>query len=149
MKSLVTLFFLLLICYAPSLYAEERGQEDGNNVFLSVREFRDHALSDPVGVPPDQFDTSGDGNIDYIVISDHDGNKRYEMLDYDRDGEMDDFCVYGGEGKLLRRAIDSNSDGMLDIWVFIKDGAYVEELRQDTDFDGVVDKVTKYGEEDQ
>jgi hypothetical protein len=68
-------------------------------------------------------------------------------MDYDRNGVMDDFCVYE-KGILVRRIIDSNSDGMLDVWIYIKDGSYIEEYQRDSDFDGSIDLIKQFGEDE-
>lgn len=135
----VFLFTLFSLSVLPAVTDEA--------AIFSVEKRLDSAISDRQGLPPEEFDTSGDGRIDYLVISDTKGKPLYEILDYNRDGVMDDFCLYR-EGLLFRREIDSNGDGLLDIWVSIKDGSMVEKLQQDSDFDGVIDKVTSYGEEE-
>lgn len=135
----------LLSGFAP-LGAQEDTFREEVAAIQSADDLLDYLLEEEGSLPADRIDTSGDGEVDYILVSEPDGDKVLEIMDYDRNGKMDDFCVYG-KGVQTMRIIDSNSDGLLDLWVFIKDGSYVEEFRQDRDFDGVVDAVKRYGEE--
>ncbi len=136
---LTSLFVLFALAILPAA-SDEVEEIDVEKRLLSIK-------ADKAGMPPEQFDTSGDGEIDYMLISDPKGKKLYEILDYNRDGIMDDFLIYK-EGTIVRREIDSNGDGLFDIWVSIKDGSMVEKLQQDSNFDGVIDKVTNYGEDE-
>lgn len=122
-------------------------ESGGGDPIIKIEERIESIYSDQQGLPAERFDTSGDGSVDYILISDSEGEKLYELLDYNRDGRMDDICIYR-KGLLSRREIDSNHDGRFDIWLKIKDGSFLEQLEQDLDFDGVVDKHEQYGEED-
>ncbi len=90
-------------------------------------------------------DTDGDGQYDYIQEYDNRGLKKYEALDFNGDGMIDDHYFYS-QDVLVRREIDTNYDGQVDVWVFIKEGIYVERYQRDTDFDGVVDKEKTFGE---
>ncbi len=92
-------------------------------------------------------DRNYDGTVDYIYRFNSAGNKVEELVDYNHDGEMDDFYYYS-RGVLVRQEIDSNYDGKIDIWVYLKEGIYVERFERDEDYDGEVDVVQKYGEEE-
>lgn len=89
-------------------------------------------------------DTTGDGRYDYIQEYDEAGMKKYEALDFNGDGLIDDHYFYSRD-ILLRREIDTNYDGRVDVWVYLKEGIYVERYQRDTDFDGVVDKEKIFG----
>ncbi|MCK5198831.1 MAG: hypothetical protein KAR21_10790, partial [Spirochaetales bacterium] len=62
------------------------------------------------------------------------------------DGKMDDLYFYSN-GIIVRREIDSNFDLKIDLWVYIKDGSFIEKYEQDLDFDGIIDKVKTFGGE--
>ncbi len=92
-----------------------------------------------------KIDRDYNGLVDYMVSYDENQKKIYEEMDFNSDGEMDDFYYYSG-GKMTRREIDSNYDGKVDIWVFL-DGIYIQRYEKDTDFDGVVDVKKDFVEE--
>ena len=94
----------------------------------------------------EKFDSNTDGNIDYLVRTNIDGDKVMESIDFNFDGEMDDLYFYS-EGIIVRREIDSNFDLKIDVWVYIKDGSFIEKYEQDLDFDGLIDKVKIFGGE--
>ncbi|MGI9256791.1 MAG: hypothetical protein ACR2PY_07650 [Salinispira sp.] len=91
-------------------------------------------------------DLNADGNIDHVVMFDDQGNKSFEILDFDKDGSMDDFYFYRG-GVLIRQEIDRNSDHQVDIWIYIVDGIYIEGYEMDNDFDGRIDLIKLYSDE--
>ena len=84
------------------------------------------------------FDTVVDYNVEYDLRH----QKIYEEMDFNHDGQMDDFYFYE-HGKLIRQEIDSNFDGVVDIWVYL-DGMYVMKYERDSDFDGEIDLVRDY-----
>ena len=88
------------------------------------------------------LDRDYDGKIDYIVKYDDEANKTEEIMDFNYDGEMDDYYFYA-KGTMKRREIDSNYDGKIDIWVYL-DGIYIEKYEKDIDFDGRIDIVEDY-----
>ena len=90
------------------------------------------------------MDRNFDTVIDYNVEYDLQNRKIYEELDFNHDGEMDDFYFYE-EGKLIRQEIDSNFDGKIDVWVYL-DGMYIHKYEMDRDFDGVIDVRKDYGQ---
>lgn len=90
-------------------------------------------------------DRTGDGRVDYVQEYDEQGFKIYEAMDFNEDGEIDDHYYYTKD-VLRRREIDSNFDGEIDIWVYLKEGVYVESYKRDTDFDGIVDFEKVFGE---
>ncbi len=89
-------------------------------------------------------DTSGDGRTDYALKLDVNGRKRYEAVDFNNDGLMDDFYYYRNE-VLIREELDTNYDGRIDLWIFMHDGVRVERYERDTDYDGVVDLLRDFG----
>ena len=90
------------------------------------------------------IDRNSDGVPDYLVRTDGSSRKLYEEFDYNYDGKMDDFYYYQ-IGKLIRHEADTNYDGRVDLWVFLVDGVYIQGFERDTDFDGTVDVVRKFG----
>ena len=92
----------------------------------------------------EEFDSNTDGNIDYLVRTNSHGLKVMESLDFNHDGIMDDLYFYS-KGIIVRREIDSNFDMKIDVWVYIKDGSFIEKYEQDLDFDGAIDKVKIFG----
>ena len=91
------------------------------------------------------IDTDGDGRINYIQEYDEKGDKLYEALDFNGDGELDDHYYYL-EDVLKHREIDSNYDGNIDIWVYLREGVYIQSYRRDTDYDGEVDLEKRFDE---
>ena len=89
-------------------------------------------------------DTDGDGLIDYIQEYDAKGYRIYEALDFNGDGDIDDHYYYLKD-VLQYREIDSNYDGNIDIWVYLREGVYVDRYKRDTDFDGKVDLEKSFG----
>lgn len=92
-----------------------------------------------------ELDRNKDGRTDHIITLDEKGKKLYEELDYNFDDRMDDLCFYTN-GVLQSEWIDTNFDGKIDLWVYMKNGVYVERYEQDTNHDGVVDKVKQFGQ---
>ena len=133
----ITVFGLLLIS-AFQVFA--------SSPVTDVKVLRAEARSLGEGKPTTwiELDRNKDGRTDQAMLLDQKGLKIYEELDYNFDGEMDDFCYYAG-GVLVREEIDTNFDGKIDIWVFLQKGIYIERYMRDTDFDGVIDIDKKYG----
>ncbi|GAB4367070.1 MAG: hypothetical protein Kow009_03870 [Spirochaetales bacterium] len=92
-----------------------------------------------------EFDRNKDGRVDQRMILDEKGNKLYEELDYNFDDRMDDLCFYSN-GVLQKEWVDTNFDGNIDLWVYVREGVYVDRYERDTDFDGIVDKVKQFGQ---
>lgn len=92
-----------------------------------------------------QSDRDNDGLTDYRMKFDSAGTKVYEELDFNYDGEMDDFYYYSS-GVLSRREIDTNYDGKVDVWVYIHEGVYIKRYERDLDFDGEIDQVKDFSE---
>jgi hypothetical protein len=90
-----------------------------------------------------EFDRNNDGLIDYFIRHNDKGEKLYEELDFNYDGEMDDFYYYT-RGILEKREIDSNYDMQVDIWVYIHEGVYIIKYERDTDYDGEIDQVRDF-----
>ncbi|MDZ7792498.1 MAG: hypothetical protein U5P10_02040 [Spirochaetia bacterium] len=57
---------------------------------------------------------------------------------------MDDFDMYDQMEHSFQRAIDSNADGYIDIWVYLEEGVYIAVYEEDTNFDGTMDRVKNY-----
>jgi len=90
------------------------------------------------------IDRDFDGEVDYSLIYRSNGNKEYEELDFNYDGEMDDFYFYSA-GVLDHRTVDTNYDGQIDLWVFLDEGVYIWKVERDTDFNGEIDYAKEYG----
>lgn len=90
-------------------------------------------------------DRNNDGVTDYALRLDDSGEKKYEAVDHNHDGIMDNFYFYS-QGLLKRQEIDTNFDGNIDLWVFMDDGVHVKGFDRDTNHDGQVDLVRRYGE---
>ena len=90
-----------------------------------------------------EIDRDYNGIADYAVVYDRDANLIEERLDFNNDGEMDDFYYYSNS-VLQRREIDSNYDGKIDIWVYLEEGIYIQKFERDLDFDGTIDLVKDY-----
>jgi hypothetical protein len=88
-------------------------------------------------------DRDFNGTIDYIVSFNDNGEKKLEEIDFNYDGNMDDYYFYSN-GVLKRREIDSNYDQKVDIWVYLTKGIYVTKFERDTDFDGEIDLIRDY-----
>jgi hypothetical protein len=84
---------------------------------------------------PREFDTNEDGSNDYLARLNAEGKKMMEVMDFNHDGAVDDFYFYDN-GILRKRAVDSNFDQMIDLWVYISGGVYISRYLQDTDYDG-------------
>ncbi|MDC7124065.1 MAG: hypothetical protein PQJ46_00760 [Spirochaetales bacterium] len=140
MKRLLIFQAIFFIVIALPLYSQSR--EDDTNSDGKT----DRWVSLSGGhVTEVSLDKNFDGNIDYIVKYNKNGNKTEEHQDYNLDGKLDDFYFYSN-GKMIRREIDSNYDEKVDIWVYL-DGVYINKYEKDTDFDGEVDVVKDYTKE--
>ena len=129
---------LLLFLVAGYLFSEDRSIEV-SDILESVGASEEIILVE-------EFDTNKDGTIDYMVGMDLDSVKIVESIDFNHDGTMDDLYFYSN-GIIVRQEVDSNYDFRIDIWVYIKDGSSVAKYEQDTDFDGIIDKVRQFGGE--
>lgn len=89
-------------------------------------------------------DTNNDGRNDYALKLDDRGEKRFEAVDYNFDGLMDDFYQYRN-GVLHREELDTNFDGVVDLWIFMHDGVRVGGYERDSDYDGTIDVVKEFG----
>ncbi len=90
-------------------------------------------------------DTSGDGQTDYALKLDDQGQKKYEAVDYNNDGSMDNFYFYRN-GVLHRQELDTNHDGSVDLWIFMHDGVRVRAYHRDTNHDGTADLIREFGD---
>jgi len=130
---------LLILCSFPCGIAAASTDSD-------IRSVMEEGRKTGVGKKTSRldFDKNNDGKIDQTMVLDSKGNKLYEELDFDFDGEMDDFCFYAN-GVLERELVDTNFDGRIDLWVYMRKGVYVERYERDRDYDGVVDLVKEFG----
>jgi hypothetical protein len=113
-----------------------------------------HPLHEDLSFDPEDYsegwivnDENLDGIVDYGIYFNDEGIKVYEAADFNKDGLMDDFYFYE-EGVLVRQEIDQNADGKIDLWVYLSEGVYVEGYERDSDFDGLIDVVKLYGEQE-
>jgi hypothetical protein len=89
-------------------------------------------------------DRNGDGVLDHAVQFDKNGNRSAEVYDINFDGRMDDFYAFDN-GAICLEQVDSNFDGLVDLWVHIYQGVYVAGYERDSNYDGKLDKVKAYG----
>lgn len=89
-------------------------------------------------------DRNNDGVVDYAAKYHKKGFCEQEAMDFNNDGLMDDFYIYEA-GLLVRREVDSNYDGKIDLWAYMDKGMYLVAYEKDNDFDGIVDRVKDYG----
>ena len=133
-------FCLCVVLTAPPLWSQNVSESDENGDGKADQWIED--LGD------ERFKVTMDrdfnGAVDYALVYRNDGNKEYEELDYNYDGEMDDFYFYRS-GVLNHRHVDTNDDGKADLWVFLDEGVYIWKVERDMDFNGVVDYVKEYG----
>jgi hypothetical protein len=135
------ILFLLLFFTAFSIFCDEKliNTEDRNKDGKPDR----WTYLKPDGGFIIKSDNNHDGIIDYILETDKAGNKIYEAMDFNYDGEMDNFYYYQN-GVFVRQEIDSNFDGNIDIWIYNEKGMYITKIERDKDHDGVIDYVKKY-----
>ena len=136
-QTIYYLLFLMLIT-AVNLFSLERIVDVTDIISTVKNNLKDTLI--------EEFDYNTDGNIDYLVRLNADGVKVMESIDFNKDGEMDDLYFYSN-GIIVRREIDSNYDMKIDVWVYIKDGSFIEKYEQDLNFDGIIDKVKIFGGE--
>ena len=134
---LVLSVFLLigipLLCFGLS---SDEGEENQDGLAFPVKDY---------GPAWMKSDRNEDGNTDYAVQLDQNGNLKKEVMDFNYDGYMDDFYFFK-DGKLVRQEVDSNYDHKIDIWVYVTDNVYIERYERDTDFDGEIDEVEDFTE---
>ncbi len=138
-RILISLGVLLLFSAVemPLMSAEEKSRDLSVEALLEkFRELEDTS-------PALELDSNEDGQVDYLIKTEENGEKKMEVLDYDHDGKMDDFYMYE-RGVLAQRAIDSNYDQQIDIWVYLEEGVYILRYEKDTDFDGEMDIHKRY-----
>jgi len=129
------LLFLMLVS-SVNLFSIDRIVDISDIISMNGQDMEDILV--------EEFDSNTDGNIDYLVRTNSHGLKVMESLDFNHDGIMDDLYFYS-KGIIVRREIDSNFDMKIDVWVYIKDGSFIEKYEQDLDFDGAIDKVKIFG----
>jgi antitoxin component YwqK of YwqJK toxin-antitoxin module len=78
---------------------------------------------------------TADGNL--VVEVDLDGDDRADIFNY--------FRKLEGEGRLLlRKEMDLNKDGRIDVWSFFTETGVLEREEMDGDFDGNIDWIDHY-----
>lgn len=133
---------LLFFCLSMGLSAMER------DVFLAIRsEMVDNF--DPI-FAVEQYgsawyiqDSNADGREDYAYYLDSEAQVVQAAYDYNGDGVMDDFILYIN-GVAVAEIIDTDYDQVLDLWVFLREGIYVESYARDTDGDGRPDSLKSF-----
>ena len=129
---MVIILAVTAILHADTVYPDTRPLSAGQ--YFSPAEYDDTWLTD---------DRDANGVIDYAIRLDDRGYRVQEAVDFNYDGQMDDFYFYAND-VLQREEIDSNYDGQIDIWVFLYRGVYIRMWERDTDFDGVIDTREDY-----
>lgn len=109
-------------------------EQDEYERILPVEEYREPWITG---------DTNNDGRTDYALKLDDRGQKRFEAVDHNNDGMMDNFYYYRN-GVLSRQEIDTNYDGRIDLWIHMYDGVRVRGYDRDTNHDGVPDLIRRY-----
>ncbi len=140
------LFFL----YPPAreVHAQDSVLDEGDGQDLSVEFLLEQFQSLENAAFPLELDTNDDGRVDYMVQTHVKTNeKMMEVLDFNNDGKMDDFYFYE-RGVLRKRTVDSNYDGLIDLRVYIKDGVYIAYYEKDSDFDGKIDTIKRYADDE-
>ncbi|MFP4372718.1 MAG: hypothetical protein ACLFPO_00100 [Spirochaetaceae bacterium] len=115
----------------------EYPREPREDQYFDVDRYGDEWMTD---------DRNEDGMVDYAVRVTDELQKDREAVDFNYDGKMDDFYFYKNE-VLQRQEIDTNYDGAIDLWVFLREGVYVERYERDTTYDGYPDVIKEYGQE--
>jgi hypothetical protein len=131
------------VVVGAGLGAQERaslpqGDEDDPELYFDVEEYGDDWM---------RGDTNDDGVVDYAVYLNEDLLKTREVMDFNKDGLIDDFYFYENE-VLVREELDTNYDGAVDLWIHMHEGVYVRKWVRDTDHDGIPDVTKDYGEEE-
>ncbi len=138
--AIVLLFMFVLPLWGVDIPAGASVQDDDSDGMAD----RWETVNDKGGLSI-YLDTNGDGDVDFLLDHDDAGYKYYEAMDYNHDGLLDDFYFYAKE-VLLRREIDTNFDGDVDVWVYLTEGVYILSYERDTDFDGEIDLRKSFGE---
>ncbi len=133
----VVLLGMIILAYASGQTTERRFQGgDGEALrILPVEEYREPWITG---------DTNNDGRINYALMLNDRGVKRYEAVDHNNDGMMDNFYYYQN-GVLSRQEIDTNYDGRIDLWIHMYDGVRVRGYERDTNHDGTADLIREFG----
>jgi hypothetical protein len=132
------IFIIIWLCAGTMLYAFPGQAVDSND---DGEPDQWYEVSD-AQIGKVSMDRNFDTVIDYNVEYDLSHRKVYEEMDFNHDGQMDDF-YYFEAGKLIRQEIDTNFDGAVDVWVYL-DGMYILKYEMDSDFDGNIDLVKDY-----
>lgn len=143
-KTIVVIVSSMLLFAAVGIVLIPAEEQDRDlRIETLLEEF--HELED--ALPALELDSNDNGQVDYLIKTNEDDEKMMEILDYNHDGKMDDFYFYEN-GVLRQRAVDSNFDGMIDIWVYLKEGVYISRYEEDSDYDGIMDTEKKFESEE-
>jgi hypothetical protein len=126
------------VLFPPLLFAQpETSTENLLNRFYELED----------ATEPLEVDTNDDGSKDYYARTNEAGEKMMEVLDFNHDGKVDDFYFYR-RGVLQKRAVDSNYDEKIDLWVYIAGGVYISEYLRDGDYDGTFETKKSFEAEE-
>lgn len=128
----------LVLAYAAGQAPAQRGDNDSDDFerLVNVNEYSEPWITG---------DTNGDGLINYALKLDDRGQKKYEAVDHNHDGRMDNFYFYRN-GVLVRQEIDTNYDDSIDLWIYMYDGVRVRGYERDTNHDGTPDLIRDFSE---
>ncbi|KGE73773.1 hypothetical protein [Spirochaeta lutea] len=146
MKKTLPLFLCLLALVVGPGYSQDTKASEllGQPLLLSEGLFFEIGQYDDTWVTTD---ASGDSRVDYAMLVDDESLMRnFEAIDSNNDGKMDDFYIYSND-VLIRREIDQDFNGVIDLVVFISQGVYVEKYYRDQSGDGLIDQVRVFGEQ--
>lgn len=139
-KKIIPLILMLFTFNAFADYALDSNEDGVQDIWVEDK------AEDGVII---SSDTNFDGNVDSILAIDKANISLYEQTDYNLDGVMDNFYYYE-DGVIVRQEVDSNYDNKIDVWVYIiNGGTTIAKYEKDTDFDGVIDKVKVFEEEEE
>lgn len=134
-QALLLLTLVLTIAGAQAVERIDDADEEFEPIF-SVDDYDDSWITG---------DTNSSGAMDYALQLDDQSEKRFEAMDYNGDGMMDDFYVYRN-GVLHMELLDTNFDGEIDLWIYMHDGIRVRGYERDTNYDGTINLVKEFGE---
>ena len=66
-----------------------------------------------------------------------------QLIDKNRDGRWDEKIIFDQKGKIAKAIVDSNADGIMDLWQYYRVGELVR-AEQDRNHDGKVDAWLEY-----
>jgi hypothetical protein len=145
MRSFLPLVFYLVVCSFIVAAQEEQIVSEliGESISITVDLDYSPSFYDTSWITADQ---NSDGTVDYaMLVSEETQMRLFESIDSNFDKLMDDFYIYSND-VLIRREIDQNYDGAVDLIVFLFEGVYVEKYYRDQSYDGIIDQVRIFSE---